>query len=65
MSQTIPVIDLAPALGGTAADRQAVAEEIDRTCREIGFFTIRGHGVDPVLIEQVRNTAYAFFNQPL
>lgn len=65
MSQTIPVIDLAPALGGSAADRQAVAEEIDRTCREIGFFTIRGHGVDPVLIEQVRNTAYAFFNQPL
>lgn len=61
----IPVIDLAPALNGSAEDRRAVAEEIDRTCREIGFFTIRGHGVDPALIDQLRAMSYDFFNRPL
>jgi isopenicillin N synthase-like dioxygenase len=65
MLNVIPVIDLAPALNGSAEDRRAVAEEIDRTCREIGFFTIRGHGVDPALIDGLRAMSYDFFNQPL
>jgi len=65
MSLSIPVIDLAPALNGSAEDRRAVAKEIDSTCREIGFFTIRGHGVDPELINNLRDTSYAFFDQTL
>lgn len=65
MSNAIPVIDLAPALTGGATARRNVAEEIDRTCREIGFFTIRGHGVDPSLVDELRASSYQFFNQPL
>lgn len=65
MMNAIPVIDLAPVLNGSAEDRRVVAEEIDRTCREIGFFTIRGHGIDPDLIDQLRDMSYDFFNQPL
>ena len=32
---------------GDAAARRALAAEVDRTCREIGFMVISGHGVDP------------------
>ena len=65
MSHVIPVIDLAPALNGGAQARREVAAEIDRTCREIGFFTIRGHGVDPALIDELRARSYEFFDLPL
>lgn len=65
MPNAIPVIDLEPALRGSAADRMRVAQQIDRVCTEIGFFTIRGHGVAPALIGQLRSQAYAFFDQPL
>ena len=37
----LPVIDLA---GG------ALGRELDRACREHGFFYVTGHGVDPGLI---------------
>ena len=65
MSISIPVIDLAPALNGSEAERLKVAREIDETCRHIGFFTIRGHGVAPSLIQELRDLSYQFFNQPM
>jgi len=65
MRTTIPVIDLAPALHGGAAERLAVAREIDSVCAETGFFTIRGHGVSLDLIKALRDKASAFFNLPL
>lgn len=65
MPITIPVIDLEPALSGSAADKRAVAAEIDRTCTEIGFFTIKGHGVPLSLMNELRDKANTFFAQPL
>jgi len=65
MLNAIPVIDIAPALNGSSEERRAVALEIDRTCRQVGFFTIRGHGVDPALIDELRARSYDFFAQPL
>ena len=65
MTISIPVIDLSKALNGSAADRRATAAEIDRTCREIGFFTIKGHGVSPAAMADVRRHANAFFDLPL
>jgi isopenicillin N synthase-like dioxygenase len=65
MMISIPVIDLEPALKGSEADRRAVACEIDRTCSEIGFFTIRGHGVPAEAISTLRGEADVFFALPL
>ncbi len=65
MTARIPVIDLAPALGGAAADRLAVGQAIDRACVEIGFFTIVGHGVPAALIDGLRSTAHDFFARPM
>src|SRR5215469_17004215 len=63
--QQIPVIDLSAARVGGLASRQAVAREIDATCREIGFFTITGHGVPVATMDQLRSKAHAFFALPL
>jgi isopenicillin N synthase-like dioxygenase len=65
MTVTIPVIDIAPALGGSRAERLAVAREIDRTCVEIGFFTVTGHGVSPAVMDDLREKAHDFFALPL
>jgi isopenicillin N synthase-like dioxygenase len=61
MIATIPVIDLSAALSGDPAQRLATAREIDRTCTEIGFFTIKGHGVPRVTMETLRAKAREFF----
>ena len=60
----IPVVDLTAARQGGAAERLAVARLVDAACREIGFFTITGHGVDPATVADLRSAAHAFFALP-
>ncbi len=59
----IPVIDVAGFVDGSR--RSAVGADIDRACREVGFFTIVGHGVAPATIESIRAAALRFFTAPL
>ena len=61
----VPVIDIAPFLDGGEAGRRTVADAIDAACREIGFFTITGHGIPEELIAETRAQAVAFFALPL
>src|SRR5271170_1594189 len=61
MISGIPVIDLTDALGGNAAAKRDAAAEMDRACREIGFFTIIGHGVPIAALEDLRAKAHGFF----
>ena len=61
----VPVIDISPWRGGDVAARRALAAEVDRTCREIGFMVISGHGVDPDLITAVESVSRTFFDLPL
>jgi isopenicillin N synthase-like dioxygenase len=61
----IPLIDLSMARTGGLLSRQAVAREIDATCREIGFFTIAGHGVPVTIMNDLRSKAHDFFALPL
>ncbi|MFP1681700.1 isopenicillin N synthase family dioxygenase [Alloalcanivorax sp. C16-1] len=65
MIASIPVIDLALALRGDHRERVRVAREIDAACTEVGFFTIRGHGVPVEVIDRLRDRASRFFNLPL
>jgi isopenicillin N synthase-like dioxygenase len=41
-----------------------VAREIDRACRDIGFFRITGHGIDRDLLGRLDVAARQFFAQP-
>jgi isopenicillin N synthase-like dioxygenase len=59
------VIDIAPYLAGTAEDKRRVATEIGRACREIGFYVIVGHGIDPRLVEDVETVSREFFDLPI
>lgn len=61
----IPLIDLSACrVAGDAAEREAAAA-IDRACREVGFFTVRGHGVSGAVVEGAHDALRRFFTRPL
>ena len=62
-SGDLPIVDIGPLLdpASTAQAATSVATEIDRACREIGFFGITGHGVDPMLQDQLERSSREFF----
>lgn len=57
----IPVIDLAAA---SAGEEEKVADEISRACTEVGFFVVRGHGVDRTVFDDVYELSLDFFERP-
>jgi len=61
----VPVIDIGPFRTGSPEDRQAVAQAVDRACRDIGFLVIRGHGVSINRIARMREVSRAFFDLPI
>ncbi|HXU90476.1 MAG TPA: 2-oxoglutarate and iron-dependent oxygenase domain-containing protein [Methylomirabilota bacterium] len=61
----VPIIDLALARAGAAAERQRTAAAIDAACRDIGFLAITGHGVEGALVARLRRLAHAFFERPM
>ena len=61
----VPVIDIAPFLQGGAADKAAVAAQVGRACRDIGFLVIQGHGVSPALRQRMGEVSRTFFDLPL
>ncbi len=60
VADQVPVIDVSALVDGRG-DRAAVARSIDAACREHGFFTITGHGVDRALLDRLDEQARAFF----
>jgi isopenicillin N synthase-like dioxygenase len=58
----LPIIDV----GGLTADTvpPEVARAVDRACREVGFFSVVGHGIDPALPARLDALARAFFARP-
>lgn len=60
---SIPIIDLTGVRDSGEAMRR-VASEVDQACREIGFFLVKGHGVDSRLIEDTFAASDLFFQQP-
>ena len=62
---TLPVIDIAPMLGGAdACARERVAADIGEACRAHGFFYIAGHGIDDALQAGLRDASHTFFALP-
>jgi isopenicillin N synthase-like dioxygenase len=61
----VPVIDLAPAWSGSAAGRQAVADEIAEVCGRVGFMYVKNHRIDARDIDAIFATAADFHNLPL
>ena len=61
---SIPVIHLSRFLNGTPSERQAIARETDRVCRDIGFLSVVGHGVPDAVTSSIYDRAKAFFRLP-
>jgi isopenicillin N synthase-like dioxygenase len=62
--EKIPSIDLEPIRSGLVSDQEAVARQLDCACREVGFFTIRGHGIDKSVFENAYSALERFFARP-
>ncbi len=61
--ERLAVIDIAPLLT-PGADPSDVTARIDRACRELGFFRVTGHGVDPELLAELDRAGRTFFARP-
>lgn len=56
--ENVPVLDL-------SLDRATVVQTMDQALRQFGFFYVRGHGVDPALVQGQWEAAKALFALPL
>lgn len=63
MTTELPIIDIGPFLSAdsTEEEKQKVGIEIDRACREVGFFYLKNHGVPKDLLDSMLNHARDFF----
>lgn len=65
MSTKIPIIDISALLNETdKKEKLKVALELNRVCREHGFFYIVGHGVDVELQQNLEKFSRQFFELP-
>ena len=62
--ERIPIIDVARIYSEDLEDRKAVAEEIREASRNIGFFYMINHGIDPKYAEGVFDQSKRFFALP-
>ncbi len=62
-ARELPIIDIGPLLRGDA-ERDRVVGELDRACREHGFFLIQNHGVPTELRARLDRAAREFFALP-
>jgi isopenicillin N synthase-like dioxygenase len=61
-SDKLPVIDVAPLLGG--GDRARAAEAIGEACRDLGFFYASGHAISAGTLERLDRVSRKFFALP-
>ena len=62
---SLPIIDISPLYGDDPGAWQTVAKQIDRACRQWGFFYIKGHPISPARIAEVLDSAHCFFALPV
>ncbi|SPO03119.1 related to gibberellin 20-oxidase [Cephalotrichum gorgonifer] len=62
--EKIPIIDAARIWSDDLEDRKAVAREVRAASRDIGFFYLVNHGIDPKYAEATMNKAKEFFALP-
>lgn len=63
MRETIPIVDISAARA-TGVPVGDVARQVDRACRDVGFFAVTGHGLDDELRASVLAAAREFFALP-
>ncbi|MBI1776218.1 MAG: isopenicillin N synthase family oxygenase [Proteobacteria bacterium] len=59
---SIPIIDVAPLRGRSAAARAAVDAALGAACRDVGFFLITGHSAEPGALARRQQRLLRFFD---
>lgn len=69
--RNIPVIDISALVQKSDDTNMAgddgvreVVRELDKACRQIGFFYVKGHGIPIPLFNEVRDMSHKFFELP-
>jgi isopenicillin N synthase-like dioxygenase len=62
---SIPEINIAGYLSGDEIATRRIYDQVNEALREVGFFTIVGHGVDEKTTSSLSKMAKAFFDLPL
>src|SRR5271154_70254 len=62
--RSIPIVDISALRSGDTAARAECGRAMDAACRNVGFFYVRGHGVDEAVLSGVFAAARAFFARP-
>lgn len=65
MTLSIPIIDIADYLAGSAAARDEVAAQLRDALTTVGFFVLTGHGVAPERISRTFDAAARFHDLPM
>ncbi len=61
----IPILDVSAVTSDDPEGVDALAAQIGDACRNIGFFYVTGHGIDPTILRRSFDMAHAFFALPL
>ncbi|KAI3868165.1 hypothetical protein MKW92_016998 [Papaver armeniacum] len=64
-NETIPVIDLQSLLSPEPVIGKLELDRLHSACKEWGFFQLVNHGVDALLVDNVKSEVQGFFNLPL
>src|SRR5205809_7279868 len=64
MTEALPIIDVGAFLEKRAS-AAATAREIEKACREFGFFYATGHGVGGETVRALKETSARFFALPV
>ncbi|KAG6017551.1 hypothetical protein E4U54_006299 [Claviceps lovelessii] len=59
----IPIIDVSPIFGSSAAARHSVAKQVNHAATNTGFFYIKHHGIASAVIQDAYHAALSFFRQ--
>lgn len=60
----VPVVDLSDFLSGHAEKRKRFIKELGDANHEVGFVTVKNHGISEKLIEELYREVKAFFSLP-
>jgi len=63
-TEEIPILDIAPALSGSAEGLAIVAGELRRITETVGFFYLRGHRISADLVDRVFAQSRRFHSLP-
>lgn len=61
--RVIPVVDLSKYVNGSEAEKSEFVQKLGKAFHEIGFVSVKNHGIPPVLIDSFYENSKKFFNE--